>query len=176
LLFNQFGLHTTLLVKTIQALYYTAGKDRLLTIVLVRDATGQRPDQMFYCTCLAWNARTVLSHYAFRWAIECTFEYSKQLLGVQDPANRLPKAVQRTAPIAWVLYSLIVLWFHCEGHRHVMFPIRPWYRKKREPSFADLLTTLRRLSWQEKLRGVLSPSGPPKEVLDQMIEFVSRAG
>ena len=28
--FDQFGLHTTLEVKTIQALYYKAGKDRLL--------------------------------------------------------------------------------------------------------------------------------------------------
>lgn len=48
LVFNQFGLHATLLVKTIRALYYTAGKDRPLTIVLVRDALGKRPDQMFY--------------------------------------------------------------------------------------------------------------------------------
>ena len=32
--FDQFGLHTTLEVKTIQALYYKAGKDPLLTIVL----------------------------------------------------------------------------------------------------------------------------------------------
>ena len=176
LVFDQFGLHATLLVKTRQALYYTAGKDRLLTIVLVRDATGQRLDQMFYCTCLAWDARTVLSHYAFRWAIECTFKDSKQLLGLQDPANRLPKAVQRTAPIAWVLYSLTVLWFHCEGHSHVVFPVRPWYRKKREPSFADMLTTLRRLSWQEKLLGVRSSSGPHEKVIGQMIEFVSRAG
>ena len=46
--FNQFGLHATLAVKTIQALYYKAGKDRLLTIVLVRDLEGKRPDQMFY--------------------------------------------------------------------------------------------------------------------------------
>ena len=34
--FDQFGLHTTLAVKTIQALYYKAGKDRLLTIVFTR--------------------------------------------------------------------------------------------------------------------------------------------
>ena len=41
LVFDQFGLHATLLVKTMQALYYKAGKDRLLTIVLVRDVVGQ---------------------------------------------------------------------------------------------------------------------------------------
>ena len=54
--FHQFGLHATLAIKTIQALYYKAGKDRLLTIVLVRDVKGRRPDQMFYCTKLDWTA------------------------------------------------------------------------------------------------------------------------
>lgn len=41
--FDQYGLHATLQVKTIRALYYKAGKDRLLTIVLVRDVEGGRP-------------------------------------------------------------------------------------------------------------------------------------
>ena len=127
--FDQFGLHATLLVKTMQALYYKAGKDRLLTIVLVREPQGKRPDQMFYCTCLDWDARQVLSAYACRWAIEVTFENSKQFLGLEDPANRLPQAVQRTAPMALVLYSLIVVWFHRLGHAWIRFPDRPWYRK-----------------------------------------------
>jgi len=43
LVFNQFGLHATLTVKTMQALYYKAGKDRLLTIVLVRDVWANVP-------------------------------------------------------------------------------------------------------------------------------------
>jgi hypothetical protein len=38
--FDQFGLHATLAVKTQQALYYQAGRDRLLTIVLVHDLLG----------------------------------------------------------------------------------------------------------------------------------------
>jgi hypothetical protein len=176
LVFNQFGLHATLLVKTIQALYYKAGRQRLLTIVLVRDAVGKRPDQMFYCTCLDWNVREILSRYAGRWSIEVTFENSKQLLGLEDPANRTPKAVERTAPMALVQYSLIVAWFHREGHAHVQFPDRPWYKKKREPSFGDMLTTLRRLSWQEKFRVVLPKTGRIKKAFAQIAEFVSLAG
>ena len=125
----------------------------MLTIVLVRDPVGKRPDQMFYCTRLDWDARQILSTYASRWAIEVTFENSKQLLGLEDPANRMPQAVQRTAPMALVLYSLIVVWFHRVGHAWVRFPDRPWYTKKEEPSFADMLTTLRRVSWEEKFRG-----------------------
>lgn len=174
--FDQFGLHTTLLVKTRQALYYTAGKDRLLTIVLTRDAEGKRPDQMFYCTNLEWDARTILSHYASRWAIEVTFENSKQLLGLEDPANRTELAVRRTAPMALVLYSLIVAWFHQVGHRQVKFPDRPWYRQKREPSLADMLTTLRRLSWEEHFRGLLPKTRLVKTSLAQITEFLALAG
>jgi hypothetical protein len=128
--FNQFGLHATLAVKTIKALYYKAGGDCELTIVLVHDLDGKRPDQMFYCTKLNWSARQILTAYSYRWAIECTFENCKQLLGLEDPANRLPKAVEGTAPFALMLYSLIVVWFHKTGHQFVQFPNRPWYSRK----------------------------------------------
>jgi hypothetical protein len=176
LVFDQFGLHATLMVKTIHALYYKAGKDRLLVIVLVRDALGKRPDQMFYCTCLDWDARRILSTYAARWSIEVTFENCKQLLGLEDPANRKENAVRRTAPMALVLYSLIVTWFHQVGHRHLQFPDRPWYRRKEEPSFADMLTTLRRQTWRDKFRTLPIRSRLAKKALAQIIEFLSLAG
>ncbi len=175
LVFDQFGLHAILEVKTRQALYYKAGGTRLLTIVLVRDVQGKRPLQMFYSTRLDWDARTILAAYACRWSIEVTFENSKQLLGLEDPANRKPLAVQRTAPMALLLYSLIVMWFHRVGHRFVQFPDRPWYRKKREPSFADQLSTLRGLSGQEHFRGVLPRTGQLKKHFTQLLQFLSRA-
>jgi DDE superfamily endonuclease len=174
--FDEFGLHATLQVKTRQALYYTAGGQRLLTIVLVRDVEGKRPDQMFYCTRLTWTAREILSCYARRWSIEVAFENGKQLLGFEDPANRKPKAVERTAPMALLLYSLVIVWFHQTGHRYVKFPDRPWYPQKKGPSFADMLTTLRRQSWTEQFSPVLSKSGLAKKYLTQVIEFLSLAG
>ena len=54
--FHQYGLHTTLEIKTRQGLYYKAGKDRLLTFVLTRDVEGNRPMQIFYCTDLTKDA------------------------------------------------------------------------------------------------------------------------
>ncbi len=174
--FDQFGLHAVLEVKTMQALYYKSGGDRLLTIVLVRDTEGKRPDQMFYSTKREWTAREILSAYAHRWATECTFEYCKQFLGLEDPANRLPKAVERTAPMAMFIYSLVVVWFHRTGHESVRFPIRPWYPKKAEPSFADTLTTLRRLSYEEKIEGLLTDPISLKAWLSQLTELLSRTG
>jgi hypothetical protein len=174
--FDQFGLHTDLAVKTRTCLYYTAGKDRPLIVVLTRDLSGKRPVQMFYCTNLEWDARQILATYACRWSIECTFEACKQYLGLEDPANRLPEAVRRTAPMAMFIYSLIVIWFHVAGHRSVTFPFRPWYTTKNEPSFGDMLTTLRRLSYEENTARVDRNPSRMKAWISQVTELLSRAG
>ena len=95
---------------------------------------------------------------------------------MEDPANRVPRAVSRTAAMALVLYSLIVVWFDQVGQRWVRFPDRPWYPHKEEPSFADLLSTLRRRSWEEYFAGVSGASALPEKELAQLIDFVSRSG
>lgn len=174
--FDPFGPHAALEVKTVQGLYYRAGRDRMLTIVLVHDVEGKRPDQMFYCTRLDWTAQQILSTYASRWAVECTFEYCKQSLGLEDPANRLPKAVERTAPMAMFIYTIVVAWFHRTGHEFAHFPFRPWYPHKEETSFADMLTTLRRLSYEEKIQGVLGERTSRESWIAQIIELLSRTG
>jgi hypothetical protein len=98
------------------------------------------------------------------------------LLGFEDPANRTPLAVQRTAPMALVLYSLVVLWFHRVGHSALCFPDRPWYYWKEEPSFADMLSTLRRVSWEEYFTPLLPQGGPLTNGVLRLIDFVSRSG
>jgi hypothetical protein len=173
--FDQYGLHATLQVKTMSALYYKAGKDRLLVIVLVRDTEGGRPDQMFYCTRLDWDARTILSHYAARWSVEVMHQNAKQMMGLEDPANRTPKAVERTAPVGLALYGLTLIWFNGEGHRSLSFPDRPWYPGKEEPSYADILGALRRESWRGQFSGVDWEGEGEETPLAQLIEFVSRA-
>src|SRR5438309_1379171 len=85
--------------------------------------------------------------------------------GPIDLAARLPKAVQRTAPMALMIYSLMIVWFHKTGHQSVRFPSSPWYRNKQEPSFADMLTTLRRVSYQEQTERPPSKRSPLKTVI-----------
>ena len=158
--YDQYGLHGSLRVKTRTGLYYKAGNDRLLRLVLSQDTVGQRPTRIFYCTDVSMAAKEILSIFSQRWSIEVTHFDCKQHLGLEDPANRTPLAVQRTAPMAMFLYSLTVVWFATEGHKELQFPNRPWYPWKSEPSFADMLTTLRRQSWDEKLSKVSLPSTP----------------
>jgi DDE superfamily endonuclease len=172
--FDQYGLHATLRIKTIKALYYKAGKDRLLTIVLVRDVNGGRPDQMFYSTRTDWNARAILTHYAWRWSVEVMHYNAKQMMGLEDPANRTTQAVQRTAPVGLALYGLTLIWFHQVGHLSLSYPDRPWYPGKEEPSYADILASLRRQSWRGQFTGVDWEQGGEETPLARLIEFASR--
>ena len=174
--FDQFGLHGTFETKARIGLYYTAGKDRPLKFVLTRDTDGQRPTRIFYCTNLDLEVEEILSTYAKRWAIEVTHHDAKQFLGLEDPANRLPLAVHRTAPTAMILYSLTVLWYAQHGHAHIQFPNRPWYRQKSKPSFADMLTTLRRTSWENELFSVREAPTLWKKAVARLVFLVSLAG
>lgn len=174
--FDPYGLHATLQVKTRTGLYDTAGRDRLRRFVLSRDTTGQRPTQIFYCTDLTLDARTILSNYSRRWSVEVLHHDVKQLLGFDDPANRVPLAVSRTAPLALVLYSLTVRWFAQTGHKHVRFPHRPWYRQKQEPSFGDMLTTLRSTSWSDQFSTLPNPSTLWKKPLNLLKDLATLAG
>jgi hypothetical protein len=97
-------------------------------------------------------------------------------LGLEDPANRLPKAVERTAPMVLFISTIVVVWLHRTGHQFVHFPFRPWYPQKEEPSFADMWTTLRRLSYEEKTEGVVGKRSSRKTWIAQLIELLIRTG
>ncbi len=94
--FNQYGLHGSLRAKTKTGLYYTAGKDRLLRFVLSQDTVGGRPTRIFYSTNVNLSAKKILSIFSLRWSIEVTHYDCKQQLGMEDPANRVPKATLAT--------------------------------------------------------------------------------
>ncbi len=174
--FDQYGLHGSLRVKTRTGLYYTAGKDRLLRFVLSQDTVGDRPTRMFYSTDVSLSTRKILSLFSLRWSIEVTHYDCKQHLGMEDPANRVPLAVQRTAPMSMFLYSLTIVWFATKGHDDLQFPERPWYTRKSEPSFADMLTTLRRKSWEDKLSRVTLKATPDDNPVELLTYLATLAG
>ncbi len=116
---------------------------RPVRVVAVEPLTGGRKMQAFYSTCHRATAEQVLTWYAQRWSIEQTFHDAKGHLGFEQTQGWTRRAVQRTAPTAMLLYSLIMLWFAEKGHRNYRAPNQPWYRSKSCASFADMLNTLR---------------------------------
>ena len=146
-----------------------AAPDRPLRVVAVEAIKGGRGQEAFYSTSHDAKAEDVIAWYAARWSIEVSFHDSKQSLGFQEPQGWKRKAVERTAPVAMLLYSLIVLWFASEGHRHYRPLDCPWYTSKAAPSFADMLATLRRVSIRQKIFS-MAPRGPGSRKIRQLLE------
>ena len=124
-----------------------------MRIVVVRDPSGRRKDDCFFSTDLSLSAKAILELFAMRWPLEVAFYNAKQFLGLQDPQNRTPQAVQRTAPLALYRHTLVILWFAEHGRFDVEAYRRahPWYRTKRTPSFADMLACLKMASLRESI-------------------------
>lgn len=161
------------MAQTAACLYHVPG--RLLRIVAVQPLSGGRRLQGFYSTCANASAQQVLTGYAMRWSIEESFQASKTHLGFEEPQGWTRLAVQRTAPLAMLLYSLIVLWFARDGHRHYQTHVGPWYLTKEHASFADMLTTLRCQSLKE-IFSTLGLSGTgSRKALKTLLHLVQQA-
>lgn len=143
--------------------------EKPLRVVAVEPLSSGRQLQAFYSTRHDASAEQVIGWYARRWSVEVAFHDSKQHLGFQEPQGWSRRAVQRTAPVAMLLYSLVVLWFAGEGHRHYQPLECPWYVSKAEPSFADMLATLRRQSVKHKVLA-LALRGPGSRKVKQLLE------
>lgn len=146
-----------------------AAPNRPLRVLAVEAVKGGRGQEAFYSTCHDASAEHVIRWYAMRWSVEVANHDSKQHLGFEEPQGWSRRAVERTAPLAMLLYGLIVLWFAGEGHRDWRPLDCPWYVSKAEPSFADMLATLRRRSVRRQVLS-LAVRGPGSRKLKQLLE------
>jgi len=142
-----------------------------LRVVAVEALAGGRGREAFYTTDVSATAEHVLLWYAMRWSVEVMFHDAKQHLGFEEPQGWTRRAVERTAPLALLMYSLIVRWYGAEGHRHYRPLPRPWYRDKHRESFGDMLATLRRCSLRESI-SAWAPVGPGSQKIVTLMERI----
>jgi hypothetical protein len=159
-----YGKTVTPLVFRGTALWYGALRQAAVRFVVVRDPSGRRHDEAFFCTDLTVTVAFLLTAYAKRWTLEVTFFDCKQALGFEEPQNQTARAVQRTAPFAALVYALVVLWAAQQVRAgHVLrWVTRPWYRHKASLSFADLLAAFRQASACRGRPPVSAPPCPPR--------------
>ena len=152
-----------------------AAPQKSLRVVAVEALKGGRGREAFYSTCVSASAEQVLTWYARRWAVEVAFHDSKQYLGFEEPQGWTRNAVERTAPMAMLLYTLIVLWFVREGHHRYQPALLPWYQSKTRASFRDMLLTLRRESIRQQLLSLGLSGQGSRKVLEILETAVSQA-
>jgi hypothetical protein len=158
-------------------LWYTAsGQDRQ-RLVLVRDPSGKWRDLALLCTDPSMGVADVIEGYCRRWSIELTFHDCKQHLGLSEPMVRKAASVERAHAMAYVCYSLAVLWYG-ENRAAAQPPARdrPWYRTPVRPAFAEMLGTLRLALWRGRLfqgAGAAARRPPPPEILNSLLHHVA---
>jgi hypothetical protein len=158
---------------------------RRVAVVAAESLRGSKCVRAYYSTVADADAGQVLDWYAMRFSVEQTIQDAKGAgigggpatgqLGFEQPQNWSKPAVRRTAPVAMLLYSLVVLWFAREGHRHYAPPHRPWYRGKAAPSFADMLATLRCRSAVGAITATPRHSQPEKKTIETLIHVLKLA-
>ncbi len=175
-----YGRDVTLKIKVAVTRWRKVTDTRPVKLVLTRDPSGKFQDRAYFTTDLAATPEQVLARFAARWLIEVCFRDAKQLFGLGDAQNGWGKgkqsktrvrkkagpqprgtkgqrAVERTAPFAWTVYTIVVLWYirldRAQRDVTLAKANAPWHRSKVNPSVLDMLVALR----SELLARRLSP-------------------
>jgi hypothetical protein len=172
-----YGRTVTVRVLVIDALWYVAAGAERVRLVVVRDFPGHKKDDVFVSTDPKLAPRHIIESFSKRWSLEVTFHEVKGKLGFADPQNRTERAVERTAPLALIGYSLTVLWYVRYGQRTraAKLPTVPWYTHKAGTTFSDMLATLRRASWSERLFDPASSTSDLRKRLRPLVDYVASA-
>jgi len=84
---------------------------RPLLLVLVRDPRGHEPDEFLFTTATDLSPVHVLLRYHDRASLEETFRDEKQVLGSQELQSWARSGPERTATLAFALYTLVWGWY-----------------------------------------------------------------
>jgi hypothetical protein len=102
--------------RVLQALGYDAVWPTVLglrpvRIVVVRDPEGRMRDASLFTTDLRASLGWVVTQFAWRWAIEVLFRAGKQVLDIEAPQQWSRASVEKVAPWAWSVQSVIMVWY-----------------------------------------------------------------
>jgi hypothetical protein len=125
---------------------------RPVRVLLIRDPKGQWRNEALVSTDPRLPDWLMLAGYCCRWSVEVAFGDAKQRLGVHDPQVWSAAAVERATPMAWLVGTLVVLWYAESGKDGVQARRRqPWYRHRPLLTFVDMLASCRLQLWRHWL-------------------------
>lgn len=118
--------------------------------VVVRDPKGKLRTEAFFSTNLESTEKQILTWFVLRWNVEVTFEELRAHLGFETQRQWSDKAIARTTPALFGIFSIIVLMAN-EMLKHDKLNIATcaWYKKK-DATFSDIIAYVRKRIWQSR--------------------------
>ena len=135
-------------ITTGSAVWYHAGMPVVpIRWVLVRDPEEKFDAQAFLSTKLEVDPVQMLAWFVRRWTVEVTFEEARAHLGVETQRQWSDKAIARTTPTLFALYSVVTLMAERLIETNAC-PVRTaaWYAKE-SATFSDTIALVRRHLW-----------------------------
>jgi Transposase DDE domain len=164
----RYGEQVTVEVASVLGQWYGSWHTTPLRIVLVRRPGRKGFDIALYCTDPDAPDEEVIAEYAGRWPIETAFQNAKQHTGAGQAHNRLQAAVERTTPFALLVQSLVIVWYALHGDPSADVGRRlrqaPWYQTKTDPSYQDMIATLRRVIIAARFKRTYADQPTPEEI------------
>jgi len=148
-----YGKRAKRRVLPIVCLWYHVSKDRPIKLLIIRDPTGRQKDDFAFCTDPTVDDAQIVERFAARWPIEETIHDGKQLGGFEQVQGWCPRTVERQAPMALVVQTLVKAWYLHYGVRAGSAQPQgtDWMHSKDHPSYLDMLATLRRVLWDHRI-------------------------
>jgi hypothetical protein len=99
------------------------------------------------CTDLTATATQIIEWFVPRWNIEVTFEELRAHLGVETQRQWSDRAIGRTAPCLFGLFSVVTLMaIRLSAQKQLPVAQTAWYRKE-QATFSDVIAFVRRNLW-----------------------------
>lgn len=162
------------LVYSKQVLWHAVSSKPVL-LVISRDPAGVEHDDFWVCSDVSMAPVMVVSTYAGRWSIECTFRATKQTLGAHEPQSWAGDGPERAGTLGFLLYTLVWWWFlSLNPAKHVVSGPE-WYPAKCRPSFHDALAELRRVLWHKRISRTSGRSSVSNQIIRVLVDALCRA-
>ncbi len=160
-------------ISTGTALWYRSGLAPLsIRWVLTRDPEGSRASKAIFSTDPTQTAEQIVRDFMKRWSLEVTFEEGRAHLGIETQRQWSDRAIDRSTPLLFGLYSLVALFGHAlHPDGHISLAQAAWYRKS-AATFCDVLAGVRRHLWDLETFST-SPTKPdavlvPRSTLERL--------
>jgi len=137
-------------------LWYHVSHDQPIKIVIVRDPAGHERDDYFFCTDPEVSDEQIVERYYGRWSIEEAIHNGKQLGGFERVQGWCQRTVERQAPFALIVQTLVKAWYVRHGVKAKSAQPKGaaacgWLDPKTHPSYLDMLATLRTVLWSARI-------------------------
>lgn len=130
-------------------LWYKAGQGLVeVRWLFVQDKSGTHRDEYFFSTDPSMSPALLIETYTGRWNVETTFQELRAYLGLETTQGWHRQTVLRVAPCLFGLYTVVALLYAALPARYARARAVAW-PGKRNVTFSDALTAVRRWLWQE---------------------------